>query len=71
MLRIVLESLLRPQRPDKVAEGERIHREPNRHQSNGKRQKSGKRRDAEPDGAAPSATEQSDSGVGKRVDFEA
>ncbi len=70
MLRIGIESTHRAERPDKIAEGEKIHKEPNRRDSNGKRQKSGKRgwpAKQEP-GAIPADHE---SDLGKRVDFEA
>jgi hypothetical protein len=77
MVRIGPENLLRPERPDKVAEGEKIHRDPNRREPDGRRPKSGKGRhsaDQEP----PIAVDESGARVGdekdeigEHVDFEA
>jgi hypothetical protein len=77
MVRIGPENLLRPERPDKVAEGEKVHRDPNRRERNARRQKSGKGShsgDQElpvaADEAGGHAGDQQDK-VGEHVDFEA
>jgi len=76
MFRIVPDSLLKPEPPGKVAEGERIHGDTDRRQG-ARRQGSGKGRKRETEGPREPATDpdgrrgDEDGGVGRRVDFEA
>jgi len=77
---IGIDSTRRTERPDRVAEGEKIHKEPNGRDSNGRKQKQDKRhspgKKGSGEGAADHQTDHGGNGVtggdlGRRVDLEA